>query len=39
MNDILDEHKNKLDYSYLKKWAKQLGVMVFWEDELKSLGI
>ena len=39
IRDIVVENKDKLDYLHLKKWAQKLGVAVFLEDELKSLGI
>lgn len=38
VRDILIENKNKIDLKYLRKWAKKLGVSVFLEDELESLG-
>jgi predicted nucleotidyltransferase len=39
VREILKENSTKLDYRYLKDWAKRLGVQMFLEDELQSLGI
>lgn len=39
VREILSENKNKLNFKYLKKWAKKLNVAIFLEDELKSLEI
>lgn len=36
---ILLENKEILDFVYLGKWAKRLGINIFLQDELKSLGI
>ena len=39
VRELLLENFNKLDFQYLKKWTTQLGVKIFLEDELKSLGL
>jgi len=36
IRDILVIQKNKLDINYIRKWAEKLGVITFFEDELKS---
>lgn len=38
VRQILIENSEKLDFSYLRQWAKKLGVVVFLKDEMKSLG-
>lgn len=39
VRDILRENITKLDFGYLKKWSQRLGVKVFLEDEIRSLGL
>jgi len=36
---IISESQSKLDFGYLKNWAKKLGVDLFLRDEFESLGI
>ncbi len=36
---ILAENKGSLDFDYLQKWAGRLGVSIFLDDEVRSLGI
>ena len=36
--EIVIENKRGLDYRYLKRWARRLGVIAFLEDELRSCG-
>lgn len=37
VREILAENKGKIDFPYLKKWAKALEVDLFLKDELESL--
>lgn len=39
VREIILENKSKLDFKYLKKWAKLLKVGIFLKDELRSLGL
>lgn len=39
VRQILLENSESLDFGYLRGWARRLGVAVFLEDEIKSLGI
>lgn len=39
VREIMMENKDKIDHKYLKRWAKKLGVQMFLEDEMRSLGI
>ncbi len=39
VREIISENKSKLDFAYLKKWAKLLNVEIFLRDELRSLGL
>ena len=39
IRNIILENAGSLDFKYLKKWAKELGLEVFLNDELKSLGV
>ncbi|MFH1898590.1 MAG: hypothetical protein ABH886_10240 [Candidatus Desantisbacteria bacterium] len=38
IRDILTIHKDTLDMKYLKKWASELGIITFLNDEMVSLG-
>lgn len=38
VREVILENRGKLDLAYLRKWAKTLGVEVFLEDEMESLG-
>ncbi len=37
VRDMISENKGKMDFKYLKKWARALNIHIFLEDELKSL--
>lgn len=39
IREIILENKSKLDFNYLKKWAKLLNQEAFLNDELRSLGL
>ena len=39
VRDMILENREKIDFRYLKEWARALNVYVFLEDELKSLRI
>lgn len=39
VREIILESAKKLDFAYLKKWAKKLGIGHFLSDELESLGV
>ena len=39
VRELILENKNKLNFKYLEKWAKQLNLEIFLKDELESLGI
>ena len=39
IREIILEKRKNLDFVYLKKWAKALGVDVFLKDELRSSGL
>ncbi|MBI5400017.1 hypothetical protein HZB07_05350 [Candidatus Saganbacteria bacterium] len=38
VREILQANKGKLNFAYLKSWAKKLEVDLFLKDELASLG-
>ena len=37
IRNIISENKEAIDFEYLKKWARYLGVEVYLKDELRSL--
>ncbi len=37
VRNIIYENFKTLDFKYLKKWAKRLGVKIFLDDEIKSM--
>ncbi len=39
VRNIISENAGSLDFKYLKKWAKELGLEVFLNDELRGLGV
>ncbi|MDP2940410.1 MAG: nucleotidyltransferase [Candidatus Omnitrophota bacterium] len=39
IRQIILANKSKLDFVYLRKWAKLLNVRIFLKDELRSLGL
>lgn len=39
IREIILENSSKLDFKYLKKWAKLLNLDTFLKDELRSLGL
>lgn len=39
IREIIKENSESLDYKYLNTWAEKLGISLFLNDELKSLGL
>lgn len=39
VRNIICDNLGKIDFKYIKYWSEQLKVKVFFEDELRSLGI
>jgi len=37
IRDILSLQKRNIDINYMKKWAEELGVKAFLEDDLKTI--